>query len=466
MLFNEPEKIPEVDAATQYRFDEGHLIGELAKKLFPDGIDIPAEDFIGNIKKTTELLQQRITLFEAGILAGNIYARADILNPASEDKWDIIEVKGSTEVKDVHVSDVAFQRFCYEKAGLKIRKCFLAYINNEYVKDGDIDPVRLFKTEDISSKVDEASAGIQEQINAMLEVITAGQCPDISIGRQCNDPYGCPLTALCWSFLPENHIFNLYRGGKKSLELFNGGILTIRDIPDDFKLNDKQRVQKACDISGEPYIDKEGIQQFLSSLQYPLYFFDFETISPAVPLFDGTRPYQKIPFQFSLHVVESEDSKPEHVSFLAEGTGDPRPELLSELKKVLGNKGSIVVYNQSFEKGILEELGVAFPEYGDWITGVTSRLVDLLVPFRSFCYYHPSQQGSASLKAVLPALTGISYEGMNINNGEDASLAFLEVTYGDVSDEVRSKVRKDLEEYCGLDTEGMIRIIDRLRGIG
>ena len=149
MLFNEPEKIPEVDTATRHRFEEGHLIGELAKKLFPGGIDIPADDFMGNIKKTAELLQQRNTLFEAGILAGNIYARADVLNPASEDKWDIIEVKASTDIKDVHVADVAFQKFCYGKAGLNINKCFLAHISREYVKDSDIDPVRLFKTEDI-----------------------------------------------------------------------------------------------------------------------------------------------------------------------------------------------------------------------------------------------------------------------------------------------------------------------------
>jgi len=204
----------------------------------------------------------------------------------------------------------------------------------------------------------------------------------------------------------------------------------------------------------------------LSSLQYPLYFFDFETISPAVPLFDGTKPYQKIPFQFSLHVVRTENDKPEHFSFLSEGAKDPRPELLSELKKVLGDKGSTVVYNQAFEKGILEALGIVFPDYSNWIEGVISRLVDLLIPFRNFDYYHPAQKGSASLKAVLPALTGISYMGMNIGNGEDASIAFLAVTFGDVSDEVRNKVREDLEEYCGLDTEGMIRIIDRLRGIG
>ncbi len=465
IILHEPEKIPEVDAATQYIFDQGHLVGELAKKLFPRGIDVPAQSFEDNLQKTRELIKQCVPMLEAGIQAGKLYARADILNPASEDQWDIIEVKSSTSVKDVNIDDVSFQKFCYEKAELRIRKCFLMHINNEYVKDGDIDPEQLFIAEDISDQVEEASAGIQDRIDAMLSVISTQQCPDTAIGKHCHDPYDCPLQEACWDFLPENSVFNLYRGGKKSLELFENGVLTIKDIPDDYTLTSIQQIQKECEINGEPYIHRDEIRNFLETLDYPLYYLDFETFSPAVPMFDGTKPYQKIPFQFSLHIVERQGAKPRHYSFLAEDTEDPRPELLSRLKRVLGEQSSIVVYNQAFEKGVLKELAEAFPEYRSWVEDVLARIVDLIVPFRRFYYYDPMQQGSASIKRVLPALTGKGYDELDISQGEDASIAFLEVTYGDVPEEVRDKVRQDLEKYCGLDTEGMVWIVDRLREV-
>jgi hypothetical protein len=465
ILFNEPESIPEVDAVTQYRFDQGHLVGELAKKLFSNGIDIPDEDFTDNLRQTRELLEQRVPLFEAGIKAGEIYARADILNPVGANEWDIIEVKSSTSVKDENYDDVSFHKLCYKKHGLKIRKSFLAYINNEYVKHGDIDPKQLFNIEDISDRVEEASPETQKRIGDMLDIISAERCPDITIGKHCKEPYDCPLQQECWCFLPENSVFDLYRGGKKSFELFENGVLAIKNIPDCFKLTGVQQIQKECEIRGDPYIDRVGISRFLRTLKHSLYYLDFETFSPVVPLFDGTKPYQKIPFQFSLHSVEKEQAKPSHYSFLAECTDDPRPELLSQLEKVLGEQGSIIVYNQAFEKGILKELAEAFPDYSGWVEDVLERIVDLLVPFRSFYYYHPAQKGSASIKMVLPALTGKSYEEMDISNGEDASLAFLEVTYSDVPEEIRMKIRGDLEKYCGLDTEGMIRIVDRLREI-
>ena len=463
LLFNEPERIPAVNAATQYRFDQGHLVGELAKRLFPGGIDIPNENFAANLRQTRELLEGHAPLFEAGIGTGKIYARADILNPAGKDEWDITEVKSSTSVKDINIDDVSFQKFCYEKAGLKIRRSFLAYINTEYVRDGDIDPGQLFHIEDISEQVAEASLGIQERVDSMFNIISAERCPDTAIGNHCKSPYDCPLQQVCWGFLPENSVFDLYRGGRKCMELFESGIFTIKDIPDYFKLTDIQQIQKECELSGKHYIDREGIRRFLETLKYPLYYLDFETFSPVVPLFDGTRPYQRITFQFSLHVVEDDKAKAKHYSFLAEGMDDPRPKLLSELNGVLGDQGSIVVYNQAFEKGVLKELAQSFPDYSGWVKNVSERIVDLLVPFRSFYYYHPAQKGSASIKMVLPVLTGKSYEEMDISGGEGASLAFLEATYGDVPEEVRTKIRGDLEKYCGLDTEGMMWIVDRLR---
>jgi len=461
---NEPERIPEPDAATQHIFDQGHLVGELAKKLFPGGTDVPADDFMGNISMTKELLQQRRPLFEAGVLSGQIYSRADILNPVNEDEWDIIEVKSSTSVKDINYHDVSFQKLCWEDAGLKIRKCFLACINNQYVRNGEIDPEKLFTVEDITDEVTAASEGIRDRISDMLKVISSPECPEMDIGPHCSDPYDCSLTE-CWDGLPEHNVFTLYYGGKKSHELYRSGVLDIAHIPAGYKLNDKQRIQCDCVRNGKPYTDKEAIRQFLDVLEYPLYYLDFETFGTAIPLFDGTRPYQNIPFQFSLHVQENPGSELKHYSFLAEGRQDPCPRLLASLSRLIGSNGSIIAYNKSFEEGVLKNLGTSFPEYADRTENVVSRLTDLIIPFRSFHYYHPSQKGSASLKSVLPAVTGQGYDNMAIAKGDDASLAFLSITFDNVSPEEVERIRTDLLAYCKLDTEAMVRIIERLEEI-
>lgn len=180
------------------------------------------------------------------------------------------------------------------------------------------------------------------------------------------------------------------------------------------------------DTDVRPYIEKDAIKQFLRELEYPLYYLDFETFNTAIPLFDGVRPYQQIPFQFSLHKVD-EHHQSKHYSFLADSQEDPSPRFIEELRKVTGDEGSIVTYNQSFEQGILEELGKTFPEYRDWVKHIYTRLIDLLEPFRNFIYYHADQKGSASIKTVLPVLTGKSYDEMEISSGDSASLAYLTI---------------------------------------
>ncbi len=456
-------KLPEAGKATQHVFEEGHKVGELAKSLYPGGIDISAEDFLANIRETKELLKSRKPLFEAGLKPGDIFARADILLPAGEHEWDIIEVKSSTEVKDINLHDLSFQKYCYEQDGLKIRKCHLMHINNKYVRSGEIDPSGLFISEDVTEEVEKLIGGVKERVEGMFKTILLKKCPESRIGPHCSDPYDCALTEDCWSHLPDNNVFDLYRGGKKCFELYEEGILSLRDIPDGFPLNAKQEIQKDCEASGKPYINKEGIKDFLATLQYPLHYLDFETFSTAIPLFNGTRSYQHIPFQFSLHVVEEGASKPVHISFLADGKGDPRKEFLSRLKAALQDKGSIIAFNQSFEIGRLKELGEAFPEEKKWVEAVIDRIVDLLQPFRDFHYYSPKQRGSASIKRVLPALTGEGYDNMEIGGGEDASLAFLDLMFAGLGKDEMARVREDLEKYCGLDTEGMVLIVEELR---
>jgi hypothetical protein len=463
MVFNDPAKVPGPNESTQHIFDQGHMVGELAQKLFPGGTPIPTQDFKGNINKTKELLMQRKPLFEPAFMVDNLYSRLDILNPAHGNQWDIVEVKSSTSVKEENIQDVAFQKLCAQKTGVQINKCFLAFINNQYIRKGELDPTQLFTVQDISAEVEAASEGIEERIRAMFEVVRSNTCPVVPVGTCCSTPYDCVVRS-CWDELPDNNIFCLYRGGKKCFELFHSGILHLKDIPFDYKLSASQKTQVWCDINSAAHVEVEAIQEFLKTLKRPLYFMDFETINPALPLFNGVRPYQRVPFQYSVHIIEK-SGQIRHEAFLAEGTQDPRPQFLERLKESIGPKGSIVTYNQSFEEGVLKELAEAFPEYGKWVEGARSRLVDLLKPFQEFSYYHPDQHGSASIKSVLPALTGQGYEGMAIADGEAASRAFMYATYGEASEEERRQVRADLERYCGLDTEAMVMIVERLGGV-
>ena len=204
-------------------------------------------------------------------------------------------------------------------------------------------------------------------------------------------------------------------------------------------------------------------QELSEGSEVPALFHGFRDLRYWHPIFDGTSPYQNIPFQFSLHVVTKPGTMVEHYDYLARGKDDPRPGFLADLKKSIGPKGSILVYYEAFEKTRLKELAKAFPEYQEWIDGVLDRIVDLNVPFKDFSYYHPQQLGSASLKPVLPALSNLTYEGMEIGEGTMASLKYMESAFGNISDEECQKIRSDLLTYCGQDTGGMIEILKKLQ---
>jgi hypothetical protein len=462
--YNAKTEIPPVDAATQALFDQGHEVGELAKRLFPGGVEVGKGivDFQPVLAQSRKALSLRKPLFESAFMQKNAYARADVLDPVGKDQWDIIEVKSSTELKEVNLHDLAFQRYTFEGAGLKIRNCHLLYINTEYVRQGAIDPQALFLREDVTGKVVELLPQVGKNLEGMLEVIGKRKHPDTPIGPHCSDPYDCALEEICWAFLPRQNVTCMHRLGKKAFDLLGRGIQKIVDIPEDYRLSGTQAVQLNATKRGRPFVDREKVGEFLASLEYPLYFLDFETFGTAIPLFDNVRPYQQVPFQFSLHVVRSEGAKPEHHSYLSENQSDPRPDILRQLSTLLGEKGSIIGYSAGFEKRLLRESCDVYRKYLPWFNRVEGRITDLLIPFRSFHYYHPLQEGSTSLKAVLPALTGKGYGGMEISEGGAASLEFLRVTFGTVSEAEREKVRAELLDYCGLDTSGMIQIVAAL----
>jgi len=461
---NEKEKIPEPDFVAKHNFESGDIIGVLATKVFEGGTDLSGFGFGENLEGTKEALMLRKPIFEAGILKDDLFSRGDILFPVGINEWNIIEVKSATQVKEINIHDVSFQKYVYEKAGLKIRKCFLMHVNNQYVRNGEIEPKEFFVQADITEKVLEFSEGIGRRIENMLKIIKSGKEPKCSIGIYCADPYNCPLKESCWKDVPEGSVFEFYRMFKsKCFELHDGGIVCLNEVPEDIKLNDKQKIQRGLAFDGGKHIDKLGIKNFLNKLEYPIYYLDFETINPAVPKFDGMKPYQRIPFQFSLHVQEKEGGELKHVSFLAEGMSDPRPKFMQALKDNLGEKGSVLVYNQSFEKGVMNESSDALHEFKEWyLENILPRIKDLWDVFKDFSYYDPKQKGSTSIKYVLPVLSDLKYEDLDIGNGMLASLEYERVTYGEVEEEDRAKVMAALEKYCELDTLAEVEIVKEL----
>ncbi|MVX65924.1 DUF2779 domain-containing protein [Clostridium chromiireducens] len=453
----------EISVQEEQNIKQGIQVGELAKKLFKNGIDLSNSDFKSNIKATQDCLFLNYVLFEAGIQVDNLYARMDILIPNADESYNIVEVKSSTSVKDEHIFDVAFQKYVCEKSGVNINRCYILHINNSYIKQGELKLEQLFIKEDITDQVEEFYPNVPALIEELINIYNLPEVPEVNANRYLFNEYPCEFDSDCWSFLPKYNVSKIYRINKSKVAgLFRDNIFEIKNVPNDI-LNDKQIIQKESIINNKVYINRKKIRDFISELKYPLYYLDFETFSEAIPRFDESKSYMQVPFQYSLH-VQYKDGRLEHYEFLHKNKTDPRKSILISMVEVLGDEGSIIVFNQSFEKSRLKELSRLYSQYDYYVNSILERIVDLLVPFSNFNYYNPVQNGSCSIKKVLPAVTGKSYEGMEIANGGDASTLYFKATFEDgFSVKEKEEVYSNLLKYCKLDTEGMVWIIDELK---
>lgn len=458
-----PETLGATDAATQFVFDQGHRVGAMAQRCYPDGQTIAWEArFADVLRSSREALADRRPIFEAGFMHGRAYTRADILEPVGKRRWDLIEVKSTTRVKDEHIEDLAFQRHVYQGSGLSIRRSLLMHLDGSYRRQGEIDSDALFTRVDLTREVKRLQPRIEKRIAKLNATLARRTAPQVAIGSHCTSPYACPFFEDCHAFLPEHDVLSLLGGGRKAQRLLSEGVLALRDIQKS-DLTPRQALQVRAVKRGKARIDKPALRAFLETLRYPLHLLDFETVSTAIPLYDDTRPWRSVPFQYALQIIEEPGARPRSRSFLAQGKGDPRPRFLATLKRHLGRRGSIVAYNANFERQRLEECAERFPEHARWIRRVKRRLVDLYAPFRALSYYHPEQDGSVSLKAVLPALTGQGYDDLDVADGQHAGRAFLQLVEGEVQGDERAALRKQLKAYCQRDTEGMLWIIERLQ---
>ena len=464
---NNPELRDAPDHTQESLFNTGYNVGELAKDLFHNGVEIKfdADNFNGMINKTKELIASDTeVIYEATFSEDGIFAMADIL-VKNGDAWDMYEVKASTKVKDYHIEDAAIQWYALSKA-IELNRAYIIHINNTYVRNGELEIEKLFATEDITERVKDKQYTIEPNLNDMEEALK-GDMPNIDIGGHCGDPFGCDFKGHCWKHIPSPSVFNLYwMNGSKKFEMYYKGMMTYADIPNDFRLNATQRLQVETSKTKEPYIDKNIIKDFLGTIEYPINFFDFETFQNAIPRFDNQRPYMQIPFQYSLHVLH-EDGTMEHKEFLGDENSDPRAALIEQMLNDLTTAGSIVAYNQSFEKSRIKELAEFDESRKEELLALNERFVDLIVPFRGRGYYHPDFNGSFSIKSVLPAMfpndDELDYKKLgSIQNGGDAMDTFANLHLLKDKSKLEA-IRKDFLAYCRLDTLAMVKIWGKLR---
>jgi hypothetical protein len=414
----------EMSAQQSAIFGMGTSVGELARDLFPGGVDAsPPTPYEYNVSvaKTAEFLAAgHEIIYEAAFQFEGVLAALDILVKRGN-KWYAYEVKSSTQVKDTFIQDVALQYYVITNSGLVLEDISLVYVNNKYIRKGALDLEQLFSRESLLQDALSMQADIARKAVELKKIISSADVPVVKLGDQCSKPYTCDFYGHCWK---------------------------------DVAIEIKEEIEN---------INRTELGNFLATLRYPLYFMDFETYMLAVPGYDGHWPYRQVPFQFSVHRQENENADPEHQSFLAEVDCDPCPEFIEKLVDCLGSTGSILVYNLAFENSRLKELKKDYPQYSLQIENIQKRLVDLMVPFRQKHLYLPSMNGSYSIKAVLPALVPeMNYDGMVIGNGADASTSFYNLQFEDDATKV-SATRYALLKYCEMDTLAMVRILEKMK---
>lgn len=455
-------------ADTEARFAVGHQVGEVARRLFdPKGtgrlIDVKTEGLEAAFARTRELLSSSQPVFEAGFTAAGAMAFADILLPLCKkgrNVWRMIEVKSSTSIKDYHREDAAIQAYVARTAGVPLEAVALAYVDKTWVYPGSDNYHGLLRQEDVTADVSKRESEVKAWIAAAREISANPTEPEIATGSHCTEPFACSFLEYCRSQEPPVEYPVRWLPGIRKKELSalieDQAVIDLRHVPDDL-LNEPQRRVKTHTLSGDVYFDAQNAAATLAEHGLPAYFLDFETIQFAVPIWKGTRPYQTLPFQFSVHRL-SRSGQLEQQSFLDLSGNDPTRALAEALIGACGERGPVFVYS-SFEAARIRALGKRFRKLKRPLHALMDRLVDLL-PIAERHYYHPSQQGSWSIKKVLPAIvTNLRYDALNgVKDGGMAMAAYVEAISPNTSTARKAQIERELLEYCALDTQAMIEL--------
>ncbi len=479
LSINKPEEAAEAD---ELRMAAGIAVGNLAKGYFgaykeatvtkADGcLDIPSM-----IERTKTLMADASidTICEAAFLTNGCYCAVDLLHREKEG-WAIYEVKSSSgdDTKDpdeVYIMDIAYQRFVLEQCGVKITGTYLMRLDRNYVLQGDLDTKALFYIDDVKNSVSTEYPKVAPNCAKAKGILSLTSEPDKDLHEGCNAPYECAFKAYCMKAhnVPSPSVFDLYRmSWKKALEMYQNGKVSFESLRNEKAINEHQRMQIERTLKNVDFIDKDTIRAFLATLKYPIYQLDFETVQPAIPVYQDTHPYQQVPTQYSLHIQPSAFGECEHLEFLADARSEnPMREVAEQLCHDIPTNVMVMAYNASFEKGRIKEMAEAFPDLRNHLMAIYENVVDLLVPFRNWAYYRPAMNGSFSIKKVLPALfpddPTLDYHNLSgcVHNGGEAMDIFPKMR--DMEGQELADTRESLLRYCELDTWSMVVVLRKL----
>lgn len=445
-------------ASGKARLEAGKRVGAVAQMLFPEGTLIEGDSLVQALEDTeAQLLSGKPRpLFEATFEHEGVLVRVDLLLP-EQGGYRLVEVKSSTGVKAFHLPDVALQSWVLMGRGVPVVKTELAHIDNTFVYPGGQDYRGLFHFADVGADTTALVDLVPNWISEAKDTLAASE-PAIEPGKQCSDPFQCPFKGHCAPKLADAHYppEDLLRGGALAQQLRAEGYEDLRQVPPDRLVNPVHRRIHRAVLSGKAELLPEAGEE-MTALSYPRYYLDFETISLAVPVWVGTRPYQPIPFQWSCHIETAPGSR-SHYEFLADGPEDPRREFAETLVNTLGTAGPIIVYNAAFERSRMRELAQEFPDLADRLESTAFRIFDLLPLARNY-YYHRDMHGSWSIKAVLPTIApSLDYGGLAVSDGELAQETFRAMLFEGMPDQERAVKRQALLAYCERDTLAMVRI--------
>ena len=473
---HKPE-LAEEDSSKESRMEEGNRIGDLAMQIFGDYVEVMARkpdgklDLTKMIADTKALMDKKAPVIcEASFSYNGDYCAVDILKREG-DGYAIYEVKSATSEKEVYITDIAYQNYVLTHAGVNVTGSYLVRINNKYVFDGELKLDELFTIVNVSDDVADAIESVEENVREANLVLSEKVEPALDLSMGCNKPYKCAFWKYCSRHLPSPSVFDLYGSElhfDKKLTYYKNGICSFDQLSREKKIESKKicALQISHEINDFPaHINKEGIKEFLSTLWYPLYFLDFETMQTVIPEFVGTKPYAQIPFQYSLHYIENEGGELHHKEFLAESGEDPLRKISESLCENIPENACVIVFNQTFECGRLGELASYFPDLSAHLLKIRENIRDLLVPFRKGYYYNRRMHGSFSIKSVLPAIfpddPSLDYHNLEgVHNGGEAMTIFPKIK--DLPPEEQAIARKNLLKYCELDTYATVKIWQEL----
>ena len=471
-------------------FEAGNVVGGLACELFPGGKEVEyTKDYEQMIRQTKEFMDEGVKdIFEATFQYENILVMVDILHQNEDGSYEIYEVKSSTwnniestskqkKKLENYIQDASIQYYVLNGLGLDINEIFITLLSKNYIRKESLDIKKLFHHEKVTEKIIELQPNIPSTLKGMREVIKdTGSEPAIDIGSHCKSPYQCDAYDYCWKTqreIPDYSVFNVFsHSPKKSQELYSQGITAVKDIPDDFSMTELQQLKVDVWKNQNTHIEKEKLKEFVNTMHFPIYYFDFETISPAVPEYQGESPFNKFPFQYSLH-IEYEDGEVIHEEALENPDTDGRENIARKITEQIPKDSCIVAFNSSFEMGVFENLANHFPQYEAHLKNLHSNFVDLWDPFKNNFYVSHEMRGLHGIKTVLPALVPDhkdAYKNLDlVKNGNEAMYIYNmlgeEIRKKDSDSELISRYRSSLKEYCELDTYGMVQIVKKLRQV-